>query len=118
MNYYSVPPSNPDGIFPASGSATDTSDVTLLAAPGAGLAWMVTSIVVYNAHATTNTGVRMKSTSLTWGPIPAPATGGCIPPLPKPLPFPENEAVKFAALNSVTTVYVSILAYKAPAKLT
>lgn len=114
---YRNPPEHP-GTFRGTGNATDTSDVTLLTAPGAGEAWMVTSIIIYNSHASTTTGVQMKSTGMTWGPIPAPFAGGSINHFPKPLPFPENAPVQFACLGSVSTVYVSIIAYKTQAKLT
>lgn len=111
-----VNPAQHPGTFKAQVTTTDTADHEILAAPGPGRAWMITSIVVLNVHATTSTMVNMKSTSATWGNLPAPAgCGGSVHNFPKPLPFGNNEAVKIAALNSVTTIYVSVIAYQATA---
>jgi|ERR1041384_321608 len=95
-------------------SATDTSDTQVIAAPGAGYKLLITCVVVYNANSSSGTGVLLKSNSTTkWGPIPAPSgKGGCVIPLEPPLTLNENEALKFATQDAVTTVTVSAVGYK------
>lgn len=111
-----VNPAQQQGIFPAQATTTDTADHEILPAPGPGLAWMITTVIVCNSHASTGSYVNLKSTTRTWGNLPAPAGyGGSIPDLPKPVPFGENEAVKIASSVSVTTILVSVIAYKTSA---
>lgn len=114
---YSITAYDPNtDSFQGRGSATDTSDTLLKAAPGLNKKNAVTAVVIYNAHATTGTGVYLKSGStIIWGPIPAPGgKGGAIVPLPNPVFCNENEALNFATLDSVATVYVSVVGFISP----
>ena len=112
---YGAPPPYPSGIASGFADSTDTADHAVIAAPGKRLALMITSIVINNTHASTKADVILKSGSTQiWGPIPAPAAGGCvIVPLNPPLPCAENEAFNFACLAGVDTVSVSALGYRA-----
>lgn len=76
---------------------------------------MITCIVIDNTHATSKTGVKLFSgASQIWGPIPAPAAGGAILlPLQPPLACNENEAFKIQTVDSVTTITVSAIGYRA-----
>jgi len=115
MDYGAPPPFNP-GIASGYAESTDTADHTVIAAPGPRLALMITAVVIHNAHATTGTGVILKSgTTQIWGPIPAPPGNGgaVIVPLNPPLPCAENEPLAFACQAGVDTVSVSALGYRA-----
>ncbi|MDD5199264.1 MAG: hypothetical protein PHC88_05620 [Terrimicrobiaceae bacterium] len=114
-DYSAAKPSNPHAPLRGLASSTDTADHTVIAAPGAGLALMITTLVIYNAHATTGTGVLLKSgTTTIWGPIPAPGgKGGCVIRMDPPLPCNANQVFAFACEDSVTTVTVSALGYRA-----
>jgi len=117
MADYSAPkPSNPNKPLRGVASSTDTANHEVIAAPGVGYTLMITCLVVYNAHLTSGTGVILKSgTTTIWGPIPAPpGKGGCVlVPLNPPLPCNANEAFNFECEDSVTTVTVSALGYRA-----
>ncbi len=112
--YDSAPKAKIHGITNGRASATTTATTQVIAAPGSGYALMITMIVIYNAHASTGTGVILKSGSTTiFGPIPAPAgKGGCVLHCDPPLPCAENEAFQFATEDAVTTVTVSALGYQ------
>ena len=93
-------------------SATDTTLTTVIPAPSPGLWLMITKAIVSNSHATINSRVRLYSgTTQITGAIPAPATGGSIVNFDPPLPLKENEALNFAADNSVTTIEVTAHGY-------
>ena len=113
---YGAPPPCPSGIASGFASSTDTADHEVIAAPGDRLALMITALVIHNGHATTGTGVILKSGSVQiWGPIPAPAGNGgaVIVPLNPPLPCAANQPLNFACVDAVSTVSLSALGYRA-----
>lgn len=112
MESYGAPPPYPSGAATGFASSTTTADTELLRAPGKGLAYQITMVVIDNAHATTKTSVTLKSGSTAkTGAIPAPAAGGAVLRFDPPLPFGDNEAVNFAALAGVTTITVTVHGY-------
>ncbi len=80
------------------------------------MALMITALIIHNSHATTGTGVLIKSgTTQIWGPLPAPpGNGGAVMvPLNPPLPCNENEPLVFTCQAGVATVSLSALGYRA-----
>lgn len=109
---YNAPPPEA-GIVDGTGSATDTSDTSIIAAPGPGFQLMITLVVIDNSHATTNSRVTLKGGKSNFGPIPAPSgDGGAIIRFDPAYPCSENTAFKFAALTSAATISVSGHGYK------
>ena len=99
----------------ASGGITDTSDVTLAAAPGAGYANYLTDLQLHNSDAAVATEVVVKSDStVLWRmflPIGRPMT--LTPTMPvsvhfsRPLRAAENTALTVAAITTSAEVYVN-----------
>lgn len=101
---------NTDGLVAGvSGAITDTSPVTLVAAPGAAKRVLITSLTVTNSHASTGTVVQISngSTVVHEG-YAAPGGGGYSPTLITPLPGHYNQAVTVACLTTGSNVYVSV----------
>jgi hypothetical protein len=77
----------------------------------------LTTIVVHNAHATTNGYVDLRdgTAGAVLMTIPLPATGGAVIPLSVPLRFSSNTPVAFDVSGAITTVYLSFVGFKAKA---
>lgn len=94
--------------FQARQTTTDTSDVTLAAAPGPKLKLCITKCSLSNSHASTNTQVHLKSGgSIIWT-FTVPAAGGNEPVFPDALECNENEALTAASVNSASTVTICV----------
>lgn len=96
-------------------SATGTSDTQIIAAQGAGVRIYVTTLIIHNAHATTNGFVTIKDGTTAKLVVPAPANGGAVINLPVPMRLTANTALNFAASASITTIYVSAVGFKSAA---
>jgi len=92
----------------ASGGITDTSNVTLAAAPGSLMANYLTSLQVINAHASTGTEVVVKSGSTIlfreWA---GSGGNGFVITFARPLVAAENTALTAACITTATTTYVN-----------
>lgn len=88
------------------GNKTDTSDLTLKAAAGAGVRNFLTDIVIVNTSAT-DTTVIVKDGSTEIARYPAPKNGGAIHSLVRPLKTTANTALNVAASAAVSTLYVT-----------
>jgi hypothetical protein len=90
------------------GGVTDTSDVSLAAAPGSLLANYITSIQVINAHASTGTEVVVKSGSTIlfrqWA---GSGGNGFVATFPRPLVAAENTAMTAACITTGTVTYIN-----------
>lgn len=101
----------------AVGSSTGSSAVTMFAAPGAGYRWRVTDISIDNESAS-NSSVIVKSASTTLWRHTAPSNGsaagggGVERIYQTPLKGGDNEAITFTPTTAVTTLYVSMAAFK------
>jgi len=95
---------------------TGTTSTQLLAAPGAGLRWYITSIIVSNAHASTGTDLAIQDGSggTTFHTLPAAAAyGGTAIQFTVPLPQPTaNTALYCANVTTGASTKVSVVAYK------
>ncbi len=96
----------------ASALITDTSDTAVIAAQGAGVRTYVTTIVVANSDATVGTLVAIKDGTTIKMYVPAaPAYGGAIITLPKPLRGSANTAWNAACLTTSAEVRVSMVGF-------
>jgi hypothetical protein len=75
----------------------------------------ISKLTISNSNASSNTRVHLKSGSTIIWTTPAPAAGGAIEPFNDPIDCNDNEALYFAAADSVTTITVSVAGYKAEA---
>lgn len=99
----------------ASGGITDTSDVTLAAAPGAGMVNYLTDLQLANSDASVGTEVVIKSGSTvlwrTFMPAGRPAALTGIPPISfhfsRPLRAETNTALTAAAVTTSAEVYIN-----------
>lgn len=96
-------------------SATGTGDTQIIAAQGAGVRIYVTTLIIHNAHATTNGFVTIKDGTTAKLVVPAPANGGAVINLPVPLRLTANTALNFASSAAITTIYVSAVGFKSAA---
>jgi hypothetical protein len=78
---------------------------------------MITTIVVHNAHATTNgyVDIRDGTAGTVLMTIPAPANGGAVLNLTVPLRTSANTALAFDVSAAITTIYISFIGYKSKA---
>lgn len=106
MNHHLLPPPNP-GIVWVSVRSTDTASHVLIAAKS-GQQFVITDLVVCNAHATVNAGVTLKGPLVDIGPLPAAsAFGGCCLPINTPIPLPDGTDLAFvSSANADVTVTV------------
>jgi hypothetical protein len=107
----------PQELISTSQSVTTTTSTaaTNFGAPGAGKHNYITSVTIFNSHASTNTHVLLQDGSggTTRWVLPAPATGGVTHNFSPPLKqTTANTALYFAAGAAVTTIYVSIAGYQ------
>jgi hypothetical protein len=111
-----LPYANPENFVSGAVTTpiTDTTAVTLLAAPATGLRNYITQIVVSNAHATIGTNVVIKDGSTVLYTIPAaPAYGGAVLTFPVPLRQPTTAtAITVANLTTSSSTTVSASGYK------
>lgn len=90
--------------------------LTTFGAPGAGVRNYVTTIIVHNAHATTNgyLDIRDGTAGSVLMTIPLPATGGAIIPLPVPMRQPTaNTALAIDVSAAISTIYVTLVGFQA-----
>jgi hypothetical protein len=110
--------SNVGGWFyaAASGGITNTSDVTLAAAPGAGMANYLTNLQIHNSDATVATEVVIKSGASTvlWRIfLPAGRPASLTPTMPtsftfsRPLVADNNTALTVAAITTSAELYIN-----------
>lgn len=87
------------------------------AAPGAGIRLYVTTIIVHNAHASTNgyVDIRDGSAGSVLATIPLPANGGAVVPLPVPLRLSANTALAYDVSAAISTVYLTFIGFKSKA---
>lgn len=98
----------------ASGGITNTSDVVLQAAAGAGIKNYLTGLSVANANATASEVVVKDGSTVIWrGYVAAHLTLKDIP-FPTPLQSTANTALNVACITTGTQTYISAQGYKAP----
>ena len=89
--------------------------VTGLDAGGAGVHNYVTSVIVHNAHASTNGFIQLLDGSggTAMATFPAPATGGAVINFTQPIKqTTANTALYWDASAAITTLYVTIVGYQ------
>lgn len=96
----------------ATGGITDTADVALVAAGGAGNVNYLTTLQFFNKHATTATEVVVKDGSTVIWRGYAPALGAVVSvTFPKPLRSSNNTALNFACVTNSTATIVNAQGY-------
>ena len=77
----------------------------------------ITTIIVHNAHATTNGYVDIRDgvAGTILMTIPLPATGGAVINLPVPLTTSANTALAFDVSAAISTIYISFVGFKSKA---
>jgi hypothetical protein len=95
----------------AANGITNTSDVTLKAAPGAGKSIYVTSIQVQNTSATGTEFVLKSGSTVLWRCAVSAATGPIFASFDRPVIVPNNTALTAACLTTATVTYVNAQGY-------
>lgn len=116
MNHYGAPPSE-GRIVTGFADITDTAATEVIAAPGPSSYLMLTLMVTDNAHASTNSRVKVYSGSTAktgWLPA-ASGDGGHVIRFDPPLPMNLNEPAK-VAFGAACTGSVTLHGYIASAK--
>ena len=109
---YAVPERFVDG---RTGAMTATSDVAVIAAPGAGLRLYITELAISNNHATVGTLINIKSaTTLKREFYAREDGGGATFTFPTPLRLGTNEALNAANVTTGSNTYVVASGYIAP----
>jgi hypothetical protein len=93
------------------GTKTDTTDQSIMAAPGSTFFNYLCWIALYNSS-TTNTYVNVKDGSTVVAVIPLPAYGGAVVSFPTPIRGSDNAVIYLASGASVTTAYLYGGGYK------
>ncbi len=107
-----MPYALPENMIDDQSTNTGTGDTALFAAPGAGLRNYVTTIIVSNNNASSDTELIVKDGTTEIMRIPSPAGGGATINLAVPLRQPtSNTAINTALTGSVSTVTVSAVGY-------
>jgi hypothetical protein len=91
---------------------------TTFGAGGTGVRNYVTTIVVHNAHASTNgyVDIRDGTAGAVLMTIPLPANGGAVISLPVPLRQPTaNTALAYDVSAAITTIYISLVGFQSKA---
>lgn len=97
------------------GGITNTSDVVLAAAAGAGLRNYCTAIQLFNSSATATEVVIKDGTTVIWrGRVGASMTNPVPITFPTPLKSSANAALNFACITTATATIVSAQGYVAP----
>lgn len=101
-----------ENFLSGTGSKTDTSDLEVIAAQGAGVRINVTSITVGNSSASTHALVEIKDGSTVKYRVVV--TGGASQTItfPSPLVLTANTALNMACTSSVSTIYMSAVGFK------
>ncbi len=111
------PNTNLEDIVTGTGSATGTSNTSVVGAQGAGVKFYLTDLCISNSSATAVEvtlidDVAGANTS-KWGPFPVPAnTSGVVKSFVTPIPFSANKAAGFVSSSGVTTIKVSFAGFK------
>jgi hypothetical protein len=92
------------------GSKTDTSDLALAAAAGAGVRNYITDIIIANSSSTDTTAI-LKDGSTEIGRFPVPANGGVVHRFGIPLRTTANTTLNIASAASVSTMYFTASGY-------
>jgi hypothetical protein len=93
------------------GAKTDTTDQSIMAAPGSGYFNYLCWITLYNSSVT-NTYVNVKEGSNVVAIIPLPAYGGAVVSFPTPIRGADNAVIYLASGASVTTAQLYGGGYK------
>jgi len=95
-------------------AVTGTSDTSIIAAQGAGVRIYVTSVQIFNSHATVGTVVDLKdgSTSI-WNGYAREDGGGCTATFPVPMQLTANTALNGANTTTGANTYFNAQGYKA-----
>lgn len=88
------------------GSKTDTTDLAIKAAAGAGIRNYITDLICANSSAT-NVTVIVKDGSTEIARLPVPANGGVVHRFSTPLKGTANTAINLASSASATTIYMT-----------
>jgi hypothetical protein len=109
-----MPYALPGATVSGSGNKTDTTDLSLMPAPGAGIRNYVTHITITNAHATVGTKVVLKDGStIIWRGYADALGGGVSGPLPTPLRLTANTALNGACITTGADVDFSVVGFTA-----
>jgi hypothetical protein len=98
----------------ASGGITNTTDVALVAAQGAGIKNYLTGLSVANASATATEVVVKDGSTVIWRSYVAANLPLKDIPFPTPLQSTANAALNVACITTGTQTYISAQGYKAP----
>lgn len=91
----------------------DTTSTAILAAAGVGVRHYVTSVGIYNSHATVSTFVKvLDGTTIMWEGYALAAGGGFNISFPTPLRGTANTAVNIQCVTTGANVKASVTAYK------
>lgn len=107
-----APFSCPELQLYGTGSKTDTTDLEVIAAQGAGLRIFVTSITIANSSASTTTLVAIKDGSTTIHRVVVAGASTVHITFPMPFRLSANSALNIASGSSVTTLYMSATGYQ------
>lgn len=113
-----IPSAQPELVQPwsyaaASGGITDTADVTLIAAAGAGKANYVTSLQVMNSSATATEVVIKSSSTVLWrARVGASMIGPVDIQFLRPLIGANNTALTAACITNATVTYLNVQGYQ------
>jgi hypothetical protein len=96
-------------------AVVNTTDTAIIAAQGAGQRIYVTSIAVFNSHATVSTVVEIKDGStVVFRGYALAAGGGFTVSFPTPIKLTANTALNGAAVTTGSNVYFNATGFKAP----
>jgi hypothetical protein len=109
-----MPYALPGATVQGTGNKTDTSDLALVAAPGAGIRTYITHITITNAHASVGTKVVLKDGStIIWRGYADALGGGVCTALPTPLRLTANTALNGAAITTGADVDFTVVGFTA-----
>lgn len=95
----------------AAGGITNTSDVTLKAAAGAGQSIYVTSVQVQNTSATATELILKSGATILWRCSVSAASGPITATFERPLIVANNTALVAACVTNATVTYVNVQGY-------
>lgn len=93
-------------------SNTDGTSTSVLAAGAAGIKHAITTVIIHNAHATTNGYVELKDNTTVKATIPAPANGGTAVHFDPPLLGSAATQWNFDPSAAITTIYCTVIGFK------
>lgn len=106
------PHCNLEDIVSGNASNTDGTSTQCIAAQAAGIKTYLTTIIVVNTHASTDTQVDIKDGVTVKATVPVPHASGVVVNLPVPLPGTAATAWNFDQAHTVTTIICTMIGFK------